>query len=434
MRSQILMHLAIVIAFTSNQASSALNITHYPLPKIQGTRFVAHRRRGFNKLIHNWPALITVFDNARAAPGYRGETKAKIIGIANKLHDYSFLCKVAAYLDFLDALSPLSLIFERKLLMTYEVNPAVEETIDNLERKAEETEDEVIGSYLRKFRIIDQDGLVTVEGQYPKAGHERRKPGNREYLDVELPNMNKVGHEEVLNALELIKYGANVVVPLIRDRFSSFTTDIFKEMAWLDPQYWTGEKGYAEHDINALICAFKIPLEAAGFESKKVLGEWKSVQHMVNTFYRNVSAEKVWEKILIYKKKEFPNLLLLVELVMCMSSSNSSVERVFSILTILLSDRRLKMNHSTMEDCIIISGNDALWSDKERGDIVKAAVEKYLMKRRVKRMAKDKPTPIEVESSAEEDESDDSSSSSDEESVGYFAESEEDIVTSDFDE
>ena len=75
----------------AKQASSALNITHYPLPKIQGTRFVAHRRRGFNKLIHNWPALITVFDNARVAPGYRGETKAKIIGIANKLHDYCFL-------------------------------------------------------------------------------------------------------------------------------------------------------------------------------------------------------------------------------------------------------------------------------------------------------------------------------------------------------
>ena len=90
--------------------------------------------------------MITVFDNARVAPGYRGKTKAKIIGIANKLHDYSFLCK-----DFLDALSSLSLIFEHKLLMTYEVNPAVEETIDNLERKAEETEDEVIGSYLRKF-------------------------------------------------------------------------------------------------------------------------------------------------------------------------------------------------------------------------------------------------------------------------------------------
>ena len=188
--------------------------------------------------------------------------------------------------------------------------------------------------------------------------------------------MNKVGQEEVSNGLELRKYGANVVVPLIHDRFSAFTTDIFKEMAWLDSQYCTDEKGYAEHDINALICAFKIPLEAAGFESKKVLGEWKSIQHMVNTFYWNVSAEKVWEKILIYKKKEFPNLLLLVELVMCMSSSNSSLERVFSILTILLSHRRLQMNHSTIEDSIIISGNDAMWSDREQEEILKAASEK----------------------------------------------------------
>lgn len=92
-------------------AAIALGITHYPMPKIHGTRFVNHRRKGLKKLLHNWPVLITAFENYAANPGCRGETHAKAIGIRLKLKSYKFMCDVAVYLDVLDSIGPLSLIF-----------------------------------------------------------------------------------------------------------------------------------------------------------------------------------------------------------------------------------------------------------------------------------------------------------------------------------
>ena len=57
-----------------------------------------------------------------------------------------------------------------------------------------------------------------------------------------------------------------------------------------------------------------------------------------------------------YKKKEFPNLLILVELVMCFSLSNSTVEETFSLPTTLSNNHQLSMQHDTMEDdCLLIA-------------------------------------------------------------------------------
>ena len=122
----------------TKEACTALNITYYRLSKIHGTRFVNHPRRGFTALLHDWPALITSFTNA-LGKGSGPETKVKIKGVLDKLKDYRFLCHVASYLDILESISPLSLIFEKKNLMAYEVKPAVEKTLLNLQELSEET-------------------------------------------------------------------------------------------------------------------------------------------------------------------------------------------------------------------------------------------------------------------------------------------------------
>ena len=49
---------------------------------------------------------------------------------------------------------------------------------------------------------------------------------------------------------------------------------------------------------------------------------------------------------------------VLAQIILCLSASNSSVERVFSLLTLLLSDKRLSMEYSTMQKLMIINLND----------------------------------------------------------------------------
>ena len=65
-----------------------------------------------------------------------------------------------------------------------------------------------------------------------------------------------------------------------------------------------------------------------------------------------------------------------------MSCSNATVERGFSDLTNIMTDRRLSLSHESMEMMLMIKINDYSWSDSERSSIINEATERYLKKRR----------------------------------------------------
>ena len=90
------------------------------------------------------------------------------------------------------------------------------------------------------------------------------------------------------------------------------------------------------------------------------------------------------KKIFTYRKKELPNILKIVQLVLCCSSSNKAVKSSFSILTAMLSDRRLSMSHETMEDNMIISSNAKVLTEQGKEEILQNAMKKYLTNKRRK--------------------------------------------------
>ena len=57
--------------------------------------------------------------------------------------------------------------------------------------------------------------------------------------------------------------------------------------------------------------------------------------------------------------------------------NNSSVERTFSFVTNILSDKRLSISHDTLENSVIVSGNNSIWSEKEREEMIDRALEIY---------------------------------------------------------
>ena len=80
-----------------------------------------------------------------------------------------------------------------------------------------------------------------------------------------------------------------------------------------------------------------------------------------------------------------------------------------------MNDRRLKMNHSTMEDSLIIAGNDQNFTYQERDDILSRAVDIYLSKRRVFRLDSANASNVTDYSSEESSDSNDFSSTSESE-------------------
>ena len=83
-----------------------------------------------------------------------------------------------------------------------------------------------------------------------------------------------------------------------------------------------------------------------------------------------------------YRKKQFRNVCLLYEVISCMGVSNSIVEGGFSQLTCLLTDRRLSLNHNTMENLLLIKANHLAWSDTERSEIIEDALNKHMKTKR----------------------------------------------------
>ena len=169
---------------------------------------------------------------------------------------------------------------------------------------------------------------------------------------------------------------------LLKDRFKDFDEGVYTAMRFFDPENWTGEKDYGNDAITSFANRFQMTLAATGYDSGKVLVEWRMLRNYVKVSFRNVEAEDLRQKIIRFKRDEFPNVCTLAEILIAISGSNSSVERAFSILTNMLSDRRLLMKNRRMESILIIGANDKNWTVKERSEIFERALDIYLEKRR----------------------------------------------------
>lgn len=161
-------------------------------------------------------------------------------------------------------------------------------------------------------------------------------------------------------------------------------------MKWFDPQYWVdGDKGYGNEQITYLYNHFKLPLDKKGFNLQKSLSEWKALKVFVREMYpHDIAALSLWKNVLCYRKAEYLNLCLIASVVLCISGSNSTVDRAFSLLTLMLSDRRLSSSHDLVEDLMLIKGNDKNWSSNERKEIIETALTSYMNKRRSKKITK----------------------------------------------
>ena len=300
-----------------------------------------------------------------------------------KLRSYKLLNMTCCYLDILESISPTSKIFEVKNLLPYEVMPVLKETLANIGDILEETDDSNL-SHVATFSINGKQLATTCF----RGDDKRRKKVEQEKIEILLDNFTELTKKSVEFSINNKKALCKVIKEIIECKFEHFEDPVFNNMIWFDPKNWDNDdKSYGNEQLKCMSKAFAAPLRHASFNEATALKEWKSLKNFVNAIY-NYSAEdgpsalKIWEKICKYKRREFPNMCLLAQIIMCLSASNSTVERAFSLLTLLLSDRRLSMNHSIIQDLITINLSDKNWCDVERDEILEQAVEKYLKKRR----------------------------------------------------
>ena len=392
-------------------AAEALNINHYSLPRLTGTRFVGHRLKAYGHLLDNWPSLITGFENVACDVKTKAETKAKVKGILKKLKSYRYLMMTCAYLDILQIITPASKVFESETIALHEIKVVVDETLNNIDMDVEAagTDEEMLNSYSSRFIVVNGQ----LESTFIKGNDNRRKLADRERITLKLPffGMTEID-DHVRGQISSLKKNTLVdLKELLEARFNDYNQTVFNTMKWYDPKNWTDEKNYGIEEINKFYTHFEVPLNESGFDKIVATREWIMLKSYVKAnFPGGIKAHALWKHVFLYKLKEYPNVSKMAELVMVLSASNSTVERAFSILTAMLSDKRLLLKHTSLQDLMIIKINDKIWSVAEREEILESALNTYMSKRRTTQLSSpvSKSARIDEQSSSSSDDSDSS--------------------------
>ena len=117
------------------------------------------------------------------------------------------------------------------------------------------------------------------------------------------------------------------------------------------------DKSHIKEAVEHIISVFREPLEAKGAELFSLQDELEEVVDFFRR-YLNTGEEykKVWYKLFTAPDaRKWPNVLLLCKLLFSLPFTNSKVERAFSIMKIIKTDRRNSLNTSTLDDLMEIN-------------------------------------------------------------------------------
>jgi len=385
--------------------ADALDVQTYNFPKATGTRFISHHMKAIDHLIKNWIPLLQAIENS-IANEKDSKVNAKLRGFRSKLTDIKFLTTCIIYREVVTCLAMLSKKFERELVLVCDVKPVVEKCLSDLEDVENCPSDlkNLLKQANMELTVTDAVQDTGRNGRHfklcarlPKKGHTRRKPDSREYQNIdyecdatglknaEIP-IEEYGYYAVSLKCRVIK----AINGCLKRRFAVETgdtdtgdcreNDLNEHMRIVtNPANWVSTKREL-HALGEICDHFNHTLSSCtvAFDRTRVEREWKDLKILVNRNYNGVGPLKMWEKIFQYKRPELPNLCVVIEILLCIGVSNCQVERGFSILTNMLSDRRLLTNHETMEALLLIKGHNAIWTEQEREELIQSAVEIYI--------------------------------------------------------
>ena len=271
--------------------------------------------------------------------------------------------------------------------MIYQVKPAVEMTLMELDEvNSFDTVDDDLTTHLWRFYLKDDEvdsTKLNVKMKAPGDGR-KKKEENRKSTMLDMSYLTHLNNASITQAFAVKKRVAIILEECLRKRFEdNFKDEVLNAMKWFDHTNWTNEKDYAHQDFEKLYKHFTFSLDSVGYDPLFVKREWASVRRFISAnIAKELPATHVWEKVLVSRRMEFPNVCLLVELIIVISGSNSTVERSFSLLSNMLTDKRLSTTHATMNMLLKIKINDSLWNERERQEIIDRAMEIFMTKRR----------------------------------------------------
>ena len=336
-----------------------------------GTRFVSHKVAAINRFIERYGAyinhLISLTEDSSVKPadkqklkGYIGKWKeAKITFGCAMFHDLlkpaGILCKALQYddvsiTDALEAMVKTAKSIEKlKTLNFYEL-PTVKKVISRIQNANSDSESVSEATYQAVKLVHYEDGINFLTSH---------KDQIMESVLACLKNRVKAHHPELLtNALKI-----------------------------LATQGWnkSDDIDFASVNLDNLVQQYLIPLQKATVDTSVINEEWEDMVEYARR-YLNIAEEDhqiIWYKLFnCPDSSKWKNILALIELLFCLPMANGRVERAFSVMKIIKTDRRNCLGEDHLDDLMRIAiDGPALsqwnasravtlwWKDKQRRQV-----------------------------------------------------------------
>lgn len=307
-----------------------------------GTRWIDDRRRALTCMMTNYQSIVTLFEEQ--ASGERSDIpstdQSKIKGMLKILKSFKTVYYMSFYQDILEVLAALSRDFQRDDLPISEVRKHILLAQSSLDMQTRSP-----GPYLQKILDSINSAGVAEDGGDSVYFHNIK-------IDI-------IGGSETTYQRQ-ITLVLNDLVSAIADRFCDFSDKVLLATEVFDPAKFALEEldellEYGVAEVKLLTKHFQELMETKGCDVNKVLGEWQHLKLETSKAAKKDSFLGFWEKVLKTKKKDYPNLLHLVRIILVLPVSTAFVERTFSSIKRFQGDFRLSLNTDTLEDLLRVS-------------------------------------------------------------------------------
>ena len=313
--------------------------------RCQGTRWIGHKRRALQRIVDRFGVYIIHLTNLIEDPAVKPADKCKLKGYLRKWSQGKMLIGCSMYIDILKAPSILSLVLQEDGMDIIQGIKAILKSVSYLQSLNKEAPKEWSTVKLTLTRIADEGGSKVYQGS-----------DLSNYTEAMLRKCFTDGLADLKNLDTALK-----------ERLSWSDTNLLRSIiVFLDTRCWSrpmanedsgDDNAQVKEAVEDIVSIFREPLEAKGTSTFSIQDE---VDEVVD-FYRQYlnpeeSYKKVWYKIFTAPDaRKWPTVILLSELLFSLPFTNSTVERAFSIMNIIKTDRHTSLNDSTLDDLMEIN-------------------------------------------------------------------------------
>ncbi|XP_078368302.1 zinc finger protein 862-like [Oculina patagonica] len=137
-----------------------------------------------------------------------------------------------------------------------------------------------------------------------------------------------------------------------------FNDPVIKASSVFDPDTWPGDPEelafYADDQLSVISDRYREPLKKAGFNEELVNNEWHGVKSLVSVM-QHKKTNDIYSVLFKKHKDDFPNFLLIAEIVLTWPLSTAACERGFSSMNRTKTIQRSSLAARTLDNNLRIS-------------------------------------------------------------------------------